>query len=71
MIATCRPPRLSPQEFAQLGIEKVAYVMPVIVSGMPAYAIHAADGAVLARASGRAAALTMVRQRDFEPVSVH
>ncbi|MBX5471260.1 MAG: hypothetical protein IRZ23_02230, partial [Acetobacteraceae bacterium] len=36
--------QISPSQFAQLGVEHVAYVREISVNGMPAYAIHAADG---------------------------
>jgi hypothetical protein len=63
--------RLSPAAFAALGLEELAYVKRVTVGGVPAYAIHAADGRRLGRASDRAVAFAALRQHDLVPVSVH
>ena len=66
-----KPQRHSPQEFAQLGIEKLAYVKRVFVDGTPAYAIHAADGTELVQAVEPEAALALAREHELELVRVH
>jgi hypothetical protein len=62
---------ISPQEFALLGVQDVAYVKHVTVNGAAAFAIHAADGAEMAVLPDRDIAFATLRQHDLEPVSVH
>jgi hypothetical protein len=62
---------ISPQEFAALGVQGVAYIKAVVVNGTSAYAIHAADGTQLALVPNREVALATVRQNELEPLSVH
>ncbi len=38
---------LSPDDFMQLGMDRVVYIKPVEVEGVKAYAIQAADGTTL------------------------
>ena len=54
-----------------LGSLNVAYIKPVTVDGLPAYAIHAADGRELAVFGERELAFVAARQNDLEPLSVH
>ena len=63
--------QLSPQELGLLGMEHVAYVKPVLVEGVVAFAVHAADGSQIAVIIDRAAAEALVRRHGLEPVSVH
>lgn len=62
---------LSEREFGLLGMEDVAYVKRVFVDGTEAFAVHAADGTQIAIMGDLAVAVTVVRQHDMEPVSVH
>lgn len=62
---------ISPQEFAMLGMQAVAYIKRVSVNDTVAFAIHAADGTQLALLPDRDTAFATVRQNDIEPVSVH
>lgn len=62
---------MSPEQFAQLGVTKVAYVKPVIVNGTAGYAIHAADGTPMAIADNREVALAAIVQHEMVPVLVH
>ena len=62
---------MEPQAFAQLGVQGVAYVKPVVVDGIDAWAIHAADGTQIGVAGDRDQAFAAVKQNDLEPVSVH
>lgn len=57
--------------FAQLGIEGVAYVKPVVVDEVSAWAVHAADGTQLAVLAEREQALATIVQNGLEPASVH
>lgn len=61
---------LTPQDFASLGVGQVAYVRPVVIDGMQAYAIHAANGQPLGALASSAAALGAIRQNDLEPVTL-
>jgi hypothetical protein len=62
---------ISPQEFATLGMQAVAYIKRVSVNDTVAFAIHAADGTQLALLPDRDTAFATVRQNDIEPMSVH
>ena len=61
----------SPEKFAALGVDKVAYVRPAVVEGQKVYAIHSADGSEIGMMAGRDVAVAAVKQHDMEPVSVH
>ena len=63
--------RLSPTDFAALGMTDLAFVKPVIADGKPAYAIHAADGTHMAVVGDRELAFATIRQHDLEAVDVH
>jgi hypothetical protein len=63
--------QLSPRELGLLGMERVAYVKPVLVEGVVAFAVHAADGGQLAVILDREAAEALVRRHGLESVSVH
>jgi hypothetical protein len=63
--------QISPREFALLGMQDLAYVKPVIVNGVTAFAVHAADGTQVAVLPDREIAVATVRQHDLEPLSVH
>jgi hypothetical protein len=62
---------ISPQEFAVLGMQGVAYVKRVLVNDTVAFAIHAADGTQVALMPSRDIAMATVRQNELEPLSVH
>jgi len=62
---------LSAEDFASFGVDHLAYVKPVLVNGVAAFAIHAADGTPLTVLPDRDVASAAVRQNDLEPVSVH
>ena len=62
---------MTSRAFLALGAMNVAYIKPVTVDGLTAYAIHAADGQELAIFSARDVAFVAARQNDLEPVSVH
>lgn len=63
--------RLSPQDFAALGVNQVAFVKPIQVEGRTAYGVHAADGTPLTVVANRDVAFALVRQNEMEPVSAH
>jgi len=62
---------ISPRDLASLGIQAFAYVRPAIHEGQPAFAVHAADGTLVAMMATRIAAEVLVRNNDLELVSVH
>ena len=64
-------PELTAEQFAALGVDKVAYVRPEMVEGQKVYAIHSADGNAIGMMAGRDVAFAAVKQNDMEPVSVH
>jgi len=61
----------SPQEFAHLGMQDVAYIRGIKVNDEPAFAIYAADGSQIAVMRDRDVAVAAVLQQDLEPLSVH
>lgn len=63
--------QLSSRELGLLGIEHVAYVKPVLVEGVVAFAVHAADGSQLDVVLDREAARGLARRHGLEPLSVH
>jgi hypothetical protein len=63
--------QLSEQEFAELGVARLAYIKPVAVDGKIVFAIHAANGTPMALAEGRDVALAAVEQHEMLPVLVH
>ncbi len=72
MIDQLNPRSITPQDFALLGLENLAYIKTVIgESGEVAYAIHTADGYQVTVVDDRETAFVTVRQHDLEPLSVH
>lgn len=63
--------KLSPAEFARLGLSQLAYVKPAVVDGAPGFAIHAADGTPVALANDRNVAVAAIVQQEMVPASVH
>ena len=62
---------MSSRELALFGMQDLAYVKPVLVDGVAAFAVHAADGTQVTVLPDREIALATVRQHDLEPLSVH
>ncbi len=56
---------LSSDQFARLGVQQIAYVKAVMMNGMPAYAIHAADGTPMAVTGDRDVAIAAVHQHEM------
>jgi hypothetical protein len=63
--------QMSSRELALFGMQDLAYVKPVLVNGVTAFAVHAADGTQVTVLPDREIALATVRQHDLEPLSVH
>ena len=62
---------ISSRELALFGMQDLAYVKPVLVNGVTAFAVHAADGTQITVLPDRDIALATLRQHDLEPLSVH
>ena len=62
---------MSSRELALFGMQDLAYVKPVLVDGVTAFAVHAADGTQVTVLPDREIARATVRQHDLEPLSVH
>jgi hypothetical protein len=63
--------KLSQEQFAQLGLARLAYVKQVIVNGATGFAIHAADGTPMAMAADRDVAIAAIVQHEMTPALVH
>ena len=62
---------ISTEQLAQLGMQQIAYVKPVVVNGTTAFAIHAADGTPMAIAGGLDVAVAAIVQHEMVPAQVH
>jgi hypothetical protein len=62
---------ITPQDFAAMGMEQLAYIRPTLVNGVAAFSIHAADGTQIGIAPNREVAFAAVVQHELEPVSLH
>jgi hypothetical protein len=62
---------MSSRELALFGMQDLAYVKPVLVNGVTAFAVHAADGTQITVLPDREIALATLRQHELEPLSVH
>lgn len=62
---------LSEAQLAQLGLQQIAYIRPMLVNGEQGFAIHAADGTPMAVAGDRNVAIAAVLQHEMVPALVH
>jgi hypothetical protein len=62
---------ISTEQLAQLGMQQIAYVKPVVVNGAACFAIHAADGTPMAIAGGLDVAVAAIEQHEMVPAQVH
>jgi len=62
---------MSSLELALFGMQDLAYVKPLLVNAVTAFAVHAADGTQVTVLPDREIALATVRQHELEPLSVH
>jgi hypothetical protein len=62
---------ISAAQLAQLGLQQIAYVKPVIANGTQCFAIHAADGTPMALADDRDVAIAAIVQHEMVPAQVH
>lgn len=64
------PRLLDDQELLILGLEEIAYIRPVEMNGVAAFAVHAADGTPLAFHADAETARAIARQNDMHPMTV-
>jgi hypothetical protein len=62
---------LSSDQLSRLGVSQIAYVKPVMMNGLVAYAIHAADGTPMAMVEDREVAIAAVHQHEMLASLVH
>jgi hypothetical protein len=62
---------ISAAQLATLGMEEIAFVKPVMTENGQAFAIHAADGTLMAVASSVPLAAAAIIQNDMLPSLVH
>ena len=62
---------LTPHQLGQLGVADLAYIKPVSMNGIVAFAIHAADGSPMAVAADCDLAIAAVVQHEMMPALVH
>ena len=61
---------MSPQDFALVGLQQVAYIKPTVVDGVSGFSIHAADGTQIGMAESRDIAFAAVKQDGLELVNL-
>lgn len=62
---------LSDADWARFGARQIAYVRPVVVNGVHAMAIHAADGTPIGAAPDAEQAFAAIIEHEMAPVRVH
>ena len=67
----CPEAPISSQDLQELGRMMVAYIRPAVSEGVPGFAIHGADGAVIGFAPDRLNAIGAILQHGMECVSLH
>lgn len=63
--------RMSPEQFRQLGVNRVAYVRVGLHDGNPFFQVHGADGVALATVQELAEAVEFAAEQGFEFVTMH
>lgn len=62
---------LSVADWARFGVQEIAYLRPVVVNGVRAISIHAADGTPIGAAPSEQLAVAAVLQHEMAPALVH
>ena len=62
---------LSAADWAAFGLQEIAYIRPVVVNGVKAMSIHAADGTPIGAAPDARLAAAAILQHEMAPVLVH
>jgi len=63
--------QLSVADWARFGAQEIAYIRPVLVNGVQAMAIHAADGTPIGAAPNEELAIAAILQHEMAPALVH
>ena len=63
--------QLSPLDWARFGLQQVAYLRPMLLNGVQAISIHAADGTQLGAAPNLESATAAVMEHEMAAVLVH
>ena len=61
---------ITPQDFAAMGMQQLAYIRPAVVNGTTVFTIHAADGTQIGMAPSWDIAFAAVKQHELEPVAL-
>lgn len=62
---------ISAEQLESLGMGEMAFVKPMMTENGPAFAIHAADGTLMAIASNAPVAAAAIIQNEMVPKLVH
>jgi len=62
---------LSGADWQRFGAQEIAYIRPVLVNGIHAIAIHAADGTPIGAAPNAELAIAAILQHEMAPALVH
>jgi len=62
---------LTVADWARFGVQEIAYIRPVLVDGVPAISIHAADGTPIGAAPNAELAIAAIEQHELAAVLVH
>lgn len=65
------PRHITEKQLAELGLEEIAYVRPIMTPNGPAFGVFAANGTPMAVASDTNVARAAIVQNEMAPVSVH
>ncbi|NQW10644.1 MAG: hypothetical protein HQ481_12285 [Alphaproteobacteria bacterium] len=68
---TPKTPVLSPVELARLGVDRIAYIKPVLVDSEQKFAVHTADGTAVTVFPSYDLAQLAIRQNDLVALRVH
>ena len=63
--------QLSVADWQRFGAQEIAYIRPVLVNGVHAMAIHAADGTPIGAAPNAEMAIAAILQHEMAPALVH
>lgn len=65
------PHNITEAQLAELGLEEIAYVRPIMTPSGPAFGVFAANGTPIAIAPDNNLARAAIVQNEMAPVSVH
>lgn len=65
------PHHITEAQLADLGLEQIAYVRPIMTPSGPAFGVFAANGTPIAVATDGNLARAAIVQNEMAPVSVH